>query len=99
MPQQDLAARQCEPCRGGVPPMDRATAEEYLVQVPGWSLKTDPEQQRVLKRADQCVEDGRLDLIEPLAVGSTIYPLEDTRLIGAPNVSFGFGPVVSPAPM
>jgi 4a-hydroxytetrahydrobiopterin dehydratase len=43
MPQQDLAARQCEPCRGGVPPMDRATAEEYLVQVPGWSLKTDPE--------------------------------------------------------
>jgi outer membrane protein assembly factor BamB len=28
----------------------------------GAALKTDPEQQRLLKRADQCVEDGRLDL-------------------------------------
>jgi outer membrane protein assembly factor BamB len=28
----------------------------------GAALKTDPEQQRLLKRADQCVDDGRLDL-------------------------------------
>lgn len=28
----------------------------------GAALKTDPEQQRLLKRADQCVEEGRLDL-------------------------------------
>src|SRR5205814_527297 len=28
----------------------------------GAALKTDPEQQRLLKRAQQCVEDGRLDL-------------------------------------
>ncbi len=28
----------------------------------GAALKTDPEQQRLLKRADQCVADGRLDL-------------------------------------
>jgi hypothetical protein len=28
----------------------------------GAALKTDPEQQRLLKRAEQCVEDGRLDL-------------------------------------
>ena len=31
----DLAAKTCEPCRGGIPPMDRAMAESYLVQVPG----------------------------------------------------------------
>jgi len=43
MAHEDLAARQCEPCRGGVPPMDRAMAEEYLVQVPGWTLKAQPE--------------------------------------------------------
>jgi len=28
----------------------------------GAALKTDPEQQRLLKRAEQCVADGRLDL-------------------------------------
>src|SRR5690242_18704363 len=28
----------------------------------GAALKTDPEQARLLKRAEQCVEDGRLDL-------------------------------------
>src|SRR4051812_34547518 len=28
----------------------------------GAALKTDPEQQRLLQRAEQCVEDGRLDL-------------------------------------
>ena len=28
----------------------------------GAALKTDPEQQRLLRRAEQCVEDGRLDL-------------------------------------
>lgn len=43
MAPQDLAARQCVPCRGGIPPMDRAMAADYLVQVPGWSLKDDPE--------------------------------------------------------
>ncbi|MGF7173479.1 4a-hydroxytetrahydrobiopterin dehydratase [Azospirillum doebereinerae] len=42
MAQEDLAARRCEPCRGGVPPMDRGMAEDYLVQVPGWTLKDQP---------------------------------------------------------
>src|SRR5687768_5288747 len=35
-------------------------AEKHLPG--GAALKTDPEQQRLLKRAEQCVEDGRLDL-------------------------------------
>lgn len=39
----DLAAKTCEPCRGGIPPMDREMAETYLVQVPGWSLGSDPD--------------------------------------------------------
>ncbi|AWJ83443.1 pterin-4-alpha-carbinolamine dehydratase [Azospirillum sp. TSH58] len=41
--QQELAGKSCEPCRGGIPPMDRAMAENYLVQVPGWSIKPDPD--------------------------------------------------------
>jgi 4a-hydroxytetrahydrobiopterin dehydratase len=40
---QELAGKTCEPCRGGIPPMDRAMAASYLVQVPGWVLKEDPD--------------------------------------------------------
>lgn len=43
MASTDLAAKRCEPCRGGLAPMDRATAQTYLVQVPGWSLRGDPD--------------------------------------------------------
>lgn len=38
-----LADKTCEPCRGGIPPMDRAMAERYLVQVPGWSIESPPD--------------------------------------------------------
>lgn len=41
--QQDLAGQTCEPCRGGIPPMDHDMARGYLVQVPGWSLKENPD--------------------------------------------------------
>ncbi len=41
--QQDLAGRSCEPCRGGIPPMDRAMAEDRLVQLPGWRLRASPD--------------------------------------------------------
>lgn len=36
-----LADKQCEPCRGGVAPLDRTAAEAMLQQVPGWSLSED----------------------------------------------------------
>lgn len=36
----DLADRQCIPCRGGVPPMERAQAEQLLSQLgEGWELR------------------------------------------------------------
>ncbi len=40
---ETLAAGTCEPCRGGVPPMDRAEAESLLAQVPGWTLGDGPD--------------------------------------------------------
>ncbi len=43
MTEQNLAARHCEPCQGGMRPMDRAQAQERLAEVPGWSLKTEPD--------------------------------------------------------
>ncbi len=36
----ELADRQCIPCRGGVPPMERAQAEQLLSQLgEGWELR------------------------------------------------------------
>ncbi len=38
----DLADNKCVPCRGGVPPMDSAKAEEMLKQLDsGWALNKD----------------------------------------------------------
>jgi 4a-hydroxytetrahydrobiopterin dehydratase len=34
-----LTARQCTPCRGGIPPLPRAEAERLLAETPGWSLE------------------------------------------------------------
>jgi 4a-hydroxytetrahydrobiopterin dehydratase len=36
-----LTDRQCEPCEGGVEPLQREQAEALLAQVPGWSLSDD----------------------------------------------------------
>jgi 4a-hydroxytetrahydrobiopterin dehydratase len=34
-----LAERKCKPCDGGVPPLTRAEAQQYLAQLaPGWAL-------------------------------------------------------------
>jgi 4a-hydroxytetrahydrobiopterin dehydratase len=37
----ELASRTCTPCRGGVPPLDREQAENYLEQAEGWQLQDD----------------------------------------------------------
>lgn len=48
MTDADLAAKQCEPCQGGVAPMGRAEAEAMLARVSGWVLQDDP--MRVTRR-------------------------------------------------
>jgi len=49
----DLAAGSCEPCRGGIPPMDRTMIQRYLVQVPGWGVEENPDRLvRTFKFAD-----------------------------------------------
>lgn len=37
----DLTAKTCVPCRGGIPPMEAAKAQELLQATPGWSLSPD----------------------------------------------------------
>ena len=39
-----LAAKQCVPCRGGIPPLPREDAEQLLAETPGWTLDTDAKQ-------------------------------------------------------
>ena len=41
MSESDLAARHCEPCHGGVPPMPQDEVQAMLAQIPGWSLCDD----------------------------------------------------------
>jgi 4a-hydroxytetrahydrobiopterin dehydratase len=36
-----LAEKGCTPCRGGVPPLTRAAAEEFRRQAPDWALADD----------------------------------------------------------
>jgi len=33
-----LARKTCTPCRGGIPPLSQAEAEDYLAQLPQWEL-------------------------------------------------------------
>jgi len=37
----DLTDKHCVPCEGGVEPMDRASAEALLAELPGWQLSGD----------------------------------------------------------
>lgn len=36
----DLTAKTCVPCQGGIPPLSAEQAKGYLKQVPGWTLST-----------------------------------------------------------
>ena len=38
---QDLAARKCKPCEGGVPALSQDEARKLLASVPGWELTPD----------------------------------------------------------
>ena len=36
-----LSSKSCTPCRGGIDPMTRQQAEQYLAETPGWHLSED----------------------------------------------------------
>ena len=37
----DLLKKKCVPCEGGMPPLNRADAQDYLDEVPSWTLDKD----------------------------------------------------------
>ena len=38
---EELKKGHCEPCEGGIPPMDREHIDKFLVQVPEWKVEDD----------------------------------------------------------
>jgi 4a-hydroxytetrahydrobiopterin dehydratase len=48
----DLAARQCVPCRGGVPPMEGDEIRKMLEQVSGWEVIAGHHLRKEIKFAD-----------------------------------------------
>ena len=74
-----LTAKQCTPCRGGVPPLTRAEAERLLRETPGWTLDADATRiERTFTTADFA---SALALVEKIAEGEGHHP----------DICFGWG--------
>lgn len=76
-----LASKQCVPCRGGVPPLDRAQAETYLKDTPGWVLQDGTRIQRRFKFND---------FVSALAFVNRVGELAE-REGHHPDIAFGWG--------
>lgn len=78
----DLLAKTCTPCRGGIPPLSRAEAERYLARVPDWALV---DEGRAIERSFRFANFREaLDFV--VQVG-TLAESEGHH----PDVSFGWG--------
>ena len=76
-----LSMQQCVPCRGGIPPLDRAEAETYLKEVPGWDLIEATRIQRKFKFKNFVEALSFVDRIGELAEQEGHHP----------DISFGWG--------
>ncbi len=77
-----LTAKQCTPCRGGVPPLSRAEAERLLRETPGWTLDADATRiERTFKTADFASALALVEKIAEIAEADSHHP----------DISFGWG--------
>jgi 4a-hydroxytetrahydrobiopterin dehydratase len=77
-----LEAKQCVPCRGGIPPLPRADAERLLSETPGWSLD---------EGATQIERGFRFkDFAEALAFVNRVGELAEAE-DHHPDITFGWG--------
>jgi 4a-hydroxytetrahydrobiopterin dehydratase len=77
----ELAGKTCTPCRGGEPPLDRAAAEGYLREAPGWALLDDKRIERKFQRKSFKEALALVDRIGALAEEEGHHP----------DISFGWG--------
>ena len=77
-----LTAKTCTPCRGGIPPLPRADAEQLLAETPGWSLAPDATSiERTFKFPDFAAALALVDRVGELAEAEGHHP----------DISFGWG--------
>jgi 4a-hydroxytetrahydrobiopterin dehydratase len=78
----ELAAKSCEPCRGGIAPMTADAAKSHLGQVPGWELTADA------TRIERCFAFGNFG--EALDFVNKVGELAEAEG-HHPEIHFGWG--------
>jgi 4a-hydroxytetrahydrobiopterin dehydratase len=77
----DFLHQKCVPCEGGVDPLTRAKAEEYLVAAPGWVLSQDVKHlAREIKFKDFVSAIAFINMLAKLAESEGHHP--DIHLTG-----------------
>lgn len=77
-----LSEKICVPCRGGIPPLTPEEAQDYLPDVPGWSLSGDDSR---IERAF-----GFKDFVESLDFVNRVGALAEAEG-HHPDIEFGWG--------
>ena len=65
MTMSDLLQKKCVPCEGGAMPMPKDQVEEYMVDVPGWTL--DAEGKKISKTFKFADFIGAINFVERVA--------------------------------
>jgi len=77
-----LTQKTCVPCQGGIPPLTRAEAEDYMSQVPGWALSENADRiEARFKFADFRAANDFVDRVGDLAEQEGHHP----------DIGFGWG--------
>ena len=77
-----LAEQSCTPCRGGIPPLNRDTAEAYRRQAPEWALVDDATRiERTYRFKNFAGAFGFVERAGALAEAESHHP----------DISFGWG--------
>lgn len=82
----ELATKRCQPCEGGIPPLDQQQAQALLPLVPGWSLTPDGQRLRRSWRVQDFLT--ALDFFQrvgQIAEAEDHHP--DLHLVGYRNVT------------
>ena len=77
-----LTEKKCTPCQGGIDPMTRDQAEQYMGQVPGWEITSDDRKlQRKFKFKNFAEANKFVDQVGELAESEDHHP----------DITFGYG--------
>lgn len=78
---EDLASRECVPCRGGMPPMRGQEIAEFLAELEGWEVVEDHHLRKTYKFKDFRAAQRFVNLVGDLSEEQGHHP----------DISFGWG--------